>query len=144
MKSLVIYDSVHGNTKAIAQAIATELGETQVVSVSEFKAEHLKEVKLLVVGSPIIAWKPTEAMAAFLSRLKEKQLDGVKAATFDTRVAVFHGDAAGKIAAELARAGAQAVSEPMGFKVKGMEGPLKKGELEKAAAWARTLKGSAA
>ena len=26
MKSLVIYDSVHGNTKAIAQAIAKELG----------------------------------------------------------------------------------------------------------------------
>ena len=110
------------------------------MSVSEFKPEHLKEVKLLVVGSPIIAWKPTETMTDFLARLKEKQLDGVKAATFDTRVAVFHGDAAGKIAAELARAGAGIVSRSDGLQGQGQGRPAEKGELEKPS-WAVLPKG---
>ena len=142
MKSLVIYDSVHGNTKTIAETIAKELGsETRTISVLEFKPEYLKEVKLLVVGSPIIAWQPTMKMMDFLMAFKKKQLDGFKAAVFDTRVELFiHGDAAGKIAVELARAGAVIVTEPMGFKVKGKEGPLKKGEVERAAAWARSLR----
>ena len=142
MKSLVIYDSVHGNTKTIAETIAKELGsDTKTISVLQFKPEYLKEVRLLVVGSPIIAWQPTVKMMGFLAALTKNQLDGFKAAVFDTRVELFiHGDAAGKIALELTRAGAVIVSEPMGFKVKGKEGPLKKGEVEKAAAWARSLR----
>ena len=142
MKSLVIYDSVHGNTKTIAETIANELGsETVTISVLEFKPEYLKEVKLLVVGSPIIGWQPTMKMMDFLMALKKNQLDGFKAGVFDTRVELFiHGDAARKIAVELARAGAVIVTEPMGFKVKGKEGPLKKGEVERAAAWARSLR----
>ncbi len=141
MKFLVIYDSVYGNTKTIAETIAKELGgETVAVPVLEFKAEYLKEVKLLVVGSPIIAWQPSQKMMDFLMALKAGQLENIKAAVFDTRVELFiHGDAAGKIAVELARASAVIISEPMGFKVKGKEGPLKKGEVDRAAAWARSL-----
>ena len=142
MKSLVVYDSMYGNTKTIAEAVAKELdSDTRVVSVSDFKPEDLKEVKLLVVGSPILAWQPSTKTINFLARFKKNQLDGFKAAVFDTRVTLFiHGDAAGKIAVELARAGAVIVSDPMGFKVKGKEGPLLKGEVERAAAWARSLR----
>ena len=142
MKSLVLYDSMYGNTKIIAETVAKELGgDAVVMSVSEFKLDYLQEVKLLVVGSPVIAWQPTVKIMNFLSGFKKKQLDGFKAAVFDTRVEIFiHGDAAGKIAVELARAGAVVVTEPMGFKVKGREGPLKDGEVEKAAAWARSLR----
>jgi len=142
MKSLVLYDTMYGNTKIIAETVAKELGgDAVVMSVSEFKLDYLQEVKLLVVGSPVIAWQPTVKIMNFLSGFKKKQLDGFKAAVFDTRVEIFiHGDAAGKIAVELARAGAVVVTEPMGFKVKGREGPLKDGEVEKAAAWARSLR----
>ncbi len=142
MKSLVLYDSVYGNTKTIAETVAKELGgDTVVMSIQEFKPEYLQEVKLLVVGSPIIAWQPTMKMMDFLMTLKSRMLDNRKAAVFDTRVGLFiHGDAAGKIAVELARAGAVIISEPMGFKVKGKEGPLMKGEVERAAAWARSLR----
>ena len=142
MKSLVLYDTMYGNTKIIAETVAKELGgDAVVMTVSEFKPDYLQEVKLLVVGSPVIAWQPTVKIMNFLSGFKKKQLDGFKAAVFDTRVEIFiHGDAAGKIAVELARAGAVVVTEPMGFKVKGREGPLKDGEVEKAAAWARSLR----
>ena len=142
MKSLVVYDSVYGNTKTIAETVAKELdSEARVVSVSDFKNSNLKEVKLLVVGSPILGWRPSGKTSAFLSKLASGSLKGVKAAVFDTRMTLFfHGDAAGKIASELARAGAEAASKPMGFKVKGKEGPLLEGEVERAAAWARGLK----
>jgi flavodoxin len=142
MKSLVIYDSNLGNTKLIAETIAKELGDDAVVmSVSDFKTDYLQEVKFLVIGSPVIAWQPTTKINDFLATFKKKQLDGFKAAAFDTRVTLFiHGDAAGKIAVELARAGAVVVTEPMGFKVKGKNGPLLDGEVERAAAWGRSLR----
>ena len=142
MKSLVLFDTMYGNTKIIAETVAKELGgDAVVMPVSEFKLDYLQEVKLLVVGSPVIAWQPTVKIMNFLSGFRKKQLDGFKAAVFDTRITLFiHGDAAGKIAVELARAGAVIVTEPMGFKVKGTEGPLLKGEVERAAAWARSLR----
>ena len=65
----------------------------------------------------------------------------VKAAAFDTRVKLFiHGDAAGKISKALAGAGAQMVTEPQAFHVKGKEGPLFEGEIESARAWAEMIK----
>jgi hypothetical protein len=41
--------------------------------------------------------------------------------------------------ASLRAGGADIVSEPLPFYVKGSEGPLRSGEIEKAEAWARTL-----
>jgi flavodoxin len=141
MKALVIYDSNLGNTKLIAETIAGELGEnTRSVSVSDVKANDLVDVELLVVGSPIIGWKPTVHMQEFLAGLKPGQLKGIKATTFDTRVKLFiHGDAAKEMAGKLMELGAEIVTEPMPFYVKGKEGPLFDGEVDKAKAWAKKL-----
>jgi flavodoxin len=141
MKALVIYDSNLGNTKLIAEAIANELGEdARTVSVTNVKADDLAGVELLVVGSPIIGWKPTVRMQQFLTGLKPGQLNGIKATTFDTRVKLFiHGDAAKEMAQRLKELGAEIVTEPMPFYVRGKEGPLFDGEVEKAKAWAKKL-----
>lgn len=67
-------------------------------------------------------------------------LKGVKAAAFDTRVRMFvHGDAAKKMAHTLRDSGADIISEPMPFYVQGSEGPLRPGEIEKAARWGKSL-----
>ncbi len=141
MKFLVIYDSTHGNTKKIAETIAARLGKsTEVVTAADFKPADLQNVTHLVVGSPIIGWKPAERMAAFLAELKPGQLNGLQAAAFDTRVKLFiHGDAVGKIGAALQRAGARLFAEPCFFYVKGSEGPLFEGEIERATQWAEAL-----
>lgn len=137
MNSLVIYDSNYGNTKQVAQAVAKEL-RTRAIAVSE--KPKLENLDLIVVGSPINGWRPSAKMLEFLASLKENQLAGVKAATFDTRVKLFiHGDAAGKIAKALERAGAQIITNPQPFYVKGKEGDLYEGELEKASEWGRKL-----
>ncbi len=94
----------------------------------------------MVVGSPIIGWKPTVRMQQFLAGLRPGQLNGIKATTFDTRVKLFiHGDAAKEMAKRLQELGAELVAEPMPFYVQGKEGPLFEGEVEKAKAWGKTL-----
>jgi len=102
--------------------------------------ESLAAGDLLVVGSPINGWRPTPKITALLSALRNGHLNGVKAAAFDTRVRMFiHGDAAKKITHALKAGGADIIAEPMPFYVKGNEGPLRDGEIEKAEVWAQTL-----
>jgi flavodoxin len=97
-------------------------------------------VELLIVGSPIIGWKPTVRMQEFLAGLAPGQLKGIKVTTFDTRVKLFiHGDAAKEMAKRLRKLGAGIAAEPMPFYVKGKEGPLFEGEVEKAREWAKKL-----
>jgi flavodoxin len=141
MKALVIYDTNFGNTKTIAEAIAKGLGKNaKAAPASGFNMKELKGIDLLVAGSPIVGWKPTERMQEFLARLGKGQLKGIKAASFDTRVKLFiHGDAAKKISQKLVEAGAEIIAEPQAFYVKGKEGPLFDGEKETAADWAKTL-----
>jgi flavodoxin len=139
MKTLVIYDSAFGNTKKIAEAIAKTLdGEAKLVG--DFQKSDLKGIELLVVGSPINGWMPLPSVMAFLNSFGSDDLKALKATAFDTRVKLFiHGDAKEKIAKNLERAGADIVIKPEAFYVKGKDGPLFDGELERASTWAKTL-----
>lgn len=152
MKALVIFESVYGNTEKVARAIGAGLaaaGKVLVVPVAESRPEQLTGLDLLVVGSPTQAFGPIAGTKEFLKTLPAQALKGKKVAAFDTRVSVAEvnskvltvmvgafGYAAEKIAKELkARGGAEVVA-PAGFFVADKEGPLKDGELERAAAWA--------
>ena len=144
MKTLVIYDTNFGNTRKVAEAVAETLG-AKASSVADIRVEDLGEYGLIVVGSPILGWRPSEKTLAFLAGFGPGALKNVKAAAFDTRVKMFiHGDAAGKIAQALEKAGAEIVVEPRAFYVKGKEGPLFEGEVEKAREWAGLVKTKAA
>ncbi len=113
----------------------------------------MKGVGLLVVGSPTRKFRPSEAVTAWLKGLPQDGAKGMSVAAFDTRVdlkdiksPVFRfivgraGYAAPIIAKALAKAGGTAAAPPEGFLVAGSEGPLKQGELERAAAWVRAFK----
>jgi len=155
MKTLVVYDSVFGNTEQVAQAIGRALGtapEVVVVRVGNARPELLSGVELLVVGSPTRGFRPTPAITQWLKALPAASLNGVSVAAFDTRISVedtgnwflkfmagLFGYAAKPIASGLAKAGGSKVAEPEGFIVVDREGPLKEGEAERAAAWARGL-----
>lgn len=141
MKTLVIYDSFFGNTKLIAETIAKELGsDTRIMHVSDFKEEDLKGVNLLIVGSPILGWRPSEKASAFLMSFGKDQLKGIRVATFDTRMKILiHGDATKKMSEMLSNLGATVIVEPNWFVVTGKEGPLAEGELERAKEWASRI-----
>ena len=140
MKTLIIFDSNFGNTKKIAETIANGLS-AKVFSVSDFNEKDLRDVNLIIVGSPINGWRPTEKINKFLDGLSKDQLKDIKAVSFDTRVKLFiHGDAAKKISKKLKNAGAKIIIDPQSFYVKGKKGPLFEGELEKAKALTREIK----
>ena len=145
MKTLVIYDTNYGNTKKVAKAIASNFGKnTKTISLANLKKKNIKGIDVLIAGCPVIGWSPTEKMTHFLASLNNNELQGVKAAAFDTRMKLFFfTDAAKKISKELARAGAVIIAKSQAFYVKTAKGPLRKGEKEKVAVWALDIRNSA-
>jgi flavodoxin len=144
MKTLVVYDSLYGNTEKIAQAIGAALtGEVKVSRVGEVDPSGLSSFDLLIIGSPTHGGQSSPPMREFLDKVQPRGLEDVKVATFDTRhsskLTVIFGYAAGRIAGSLKKKGATLIVSPEGFLVTGTEGPLKEGELERAAAWAHQI-----
>jgi flavodoxin len=149
MKTLVVYDSVYGHTKTIAQTVGDAIpGEVEVLHAKEAKASELGAYDLLIVGAPTHGARPSPDAKAFLDEIQPFALKGVNVAAFDTRMTnkfiTLFGVAAPKIAKALKEQGGTLVGSPAGFFVTGGEGPLKEGEVERAAAWAKGLAGSEA
>lgn len=148
MRTLVVYDSVQGNTERIARAIGEVLpGEVQVLRVTQADARDLEAVDLLVIGSPTHGGGPTEAIQALLEKMGAPARVEARVATFDTRLAWrwirLFGFAAPRMADALEARGWTLVGEPGGFFVGSKKiGPLKPGEVDRAAAWAKELAAS--
>ncbi len=154
MKSVVLFESFFGNTEKIARAISSALGltEVDVVRVSDFDVNRLAGVELLIVGTPTRAFQASPDTKAFLRRIPSGALKGKKVAAFDTRaemtdkipgflkfmISIF-GYAAEPVAKKLIQKGGTQVLEPAGFFVLESEGPLKDGELERAAEWVKSI-----
>ena len=153
MKALVVYDSVFGNTEQVAYAIRDSLGsDVEALRVGDVKHEQLAGLEYLIVGSPTRAFNPTKVITNFLKKIPGDSLKGVKVAAFDTRLDTddvnssvlnvfvkFFGYAAKPIAGRLQKKGGTPVVPPEGFYVEDTEGPLKDGELERAATWTEQL-----
>ena len=163
MKALVVYESHWGNTAAVARAIAEGIGaETRVLSTGEANAASLEGTDLLVVGAPVIGFRLSTPEALENMRVKPGKgknppdlshppvrswLESLPAGTgaaaaFDTRVRGPFGSAAPAILEALAQAGYRPIAKPAGFTVKGSQGPLRDGELERAREWGKELAGA--
>jgi len=146
MKILIVYDSVYGNTEKIAKAVAGALslsGDVKVLRAGEASPSELESIDLLIVGSPTQGGRSTPAIKEFLGKIPANALNNVSVASFDTRMKIMlsrlFGYAAGRIADSLKGKGGNPAASPEGFIVGGREGPLKEGELERAAVWAKGI-----
>ena len=155
MKAVIVYDSVFGNTEKVAQSVGQALGasaEVSVLRVSEATPERLRGADLLIAGAPTRQFRASDGMRQWLDTLPAGALQGIKTAAFDTRMSVkdakvwiltilvkIFGYAAEPMAKKLQAKGGQPTGTPAGFLVKGTEGPLFDGALERAAAWAQGL-----
>jgi len=166
MDALVVYESMYGNTKQIAEAVAEGLASrlrVEVVEVGSAPAQVGAEVGLLVVGGPTHAFsmsrtstrqsaaeQATEPLISkgdgvreWLATLRTSSA-GLGSAAFDTRIAKprLPGSAARGIARRLRRLGVRAAAPAQSFYVTGTQGPLVEGELERARQWGETLAAS--
>ena len=161
MRALVVYESMFGNTRTIAEAIAEGLGEDALLAEVGRRPSIDADIDLVVVGGPTHAFGMTRASTRASAREQaadghvvsegigvREWLDGlpratapVDAAAFDTRVAPARvpGSAARRIARGLRRKGMHPVADPHTFWVSGTPGPLSEGERERARAWGCAL-----
>jgi len=152
LKALVVYDSMYGNTEKIARSIGSAItGDVKVLRISEVNPSELESIDLLIVGSPTQGFRPTKPVQTLIKNMAGETLKGITVVAFDTRFAEsdvgtglrllinMGGYAAPYIAKELKKKGVNLAVPPEGFFVKGKEGPLKEGELERAAAWAKGI-----
>jgi len=152
MKALVIYDSTTGNTRTIAEAIAGNIDgcEASVISVENADPAKLSEVKLLIIGSSSHDLKIPPAIKKFIESIPDNSLDGVNVAAFDTRIVKENikklllrllsetsDFAARPIAEALRKKGGTLVLLPEPFFLESDNGPLREGEVERAASWGR-------
>ena len=154
VKFLVAYDSDYGNTAKVAEAISVALkayGDSTAKQISKIKTNDLKNISLLVLGSPTQGGQATKPTQQFIDELTAETLSDLNLAVFDTRFEINEqvlplrllmktiGYAAPKMAKAVQKKGGQLISEPKGFIVTGREGPLKDTELASAKSWATTL-----
>ena len=87
MKGIVAYDSVNGNTKQVAEAIAEELKsggfEAVVLSVKEHAPGDITG-DVLFIGSPTRGGKMTKSTKEFLEGLNVEYWKGKAVIAFDT------------------------------------------------------------
>ncbi|WP_062464382.1 flavodoxin family protein [Demequina soli] len=170
---IVVYESLYGNTAAVAREIAAGLGEdARAMPTSEATPDVVAAARLVVAGAPVHALSlPTaksresarakpqghERMAADLGHVAMREWlaslpRGARlGAAFDTRVKgpLGHG-AATAIATTLAADGYTLLDEPHGFTVHmhtSASTPgalLAAGEREAARAWGERLRAAAA
>jgi hypothetical protein len=103
---------------------------------------ELAGVDLFIVGCPTQGWKPTPTIQSFLEAVSSEELRSLAVACFDTRFRLprwMTGSAAKVMARTLQEKGVSLLLQPESFFVKGTQGPLRDGELDRAAAWARML-----
>ncbi|MBN2508980.1 MAG: flavodoxin family protein [Spirochaetales bacterium] len=152
MKTLVVYDSVFGNTQKVAETVAQTLGpDAEAKRVMNTSLEDIQNAGLVIFGSPTRAFAPTTEMRGYLKNLSKGVLSGKTVGVFDTRMDVqkinikilsflagVFGYAADTMVKLIARKGAVNIVSNWFFVLES-EGPLAEGELERAAEWAGSL-----
>lgn len=149
LNALVIYQSLFGCTRQIAQRVAETLeaygavhGKVRLLSVEQAWPLDLEGVNLLIMGAPTHRQKAPQTIRSLVHALPEKALVGIATATFDTRYAATTwktGSAASWLDKALRQLGGDSIVPSASFFAVDREGPLKEGELERARSWAAQI-----
>ncbi|HSO29225.1 MAG TPA: hypothetical protein VLS28_04935 [Candidatus Sulfomarinibacteraceae bacterium] len=158
MKAVVVYESLWGNTRAVARAVAEGIGpEARAFSTAEATPERMADVDLIVAGAPLQAFSlPGDRIRAGIDPSKTQPAPDLSAPTlrswlerlprghgrsaaFETKIRWSPGSATKTIEQELTKAGYPPLVRAEHFVVGGTEGPLREGELERARGWGAGL-----
>jgi hypothetical protein len=157
-RALVVFESMFGNTEAVARAVADGIAPqlpVEVLPVDQAPPALPEEPVLVVVGGPTHAFgmsrrrtredagrRGARAVTGTATGLRDwlallpEAAEGSRGAAFDTRVHLpLPGSAATKAERRLRRVGVRVVTPAATFWVGGTPGPLLEGELARAAQW---------
>ena len=137
-KVIVVYESVFGNTKMVAESIIEGMGEVSGIetTLSKPKGADLNQITkydAILVGSPNHMGGATRGIRKFIDKLGEIYLEGKLAAVFDTYGGRDFEKAMKKMEKQIEGKvpGLELVAPGLSIKVKGLRGPIVEGELPK-------------
>ncbi|MFC7494504.1 MULTISPECIES: flavodoxin family protein [unclassified Nocardioides] len=166
MQALVVYESMFGNTRTLARAVADGLlaagAQVTVSPVDEVDPTTLTEYDVVVAGAPTHALSlprpstredaarqgaptpPETGLREWLGQLEPTVGARPRFAVFDTRIGTgvarhFTGSAARRTARTLRGLHRTLADDPMSFYVEATTGPLAAGEEIRARAWGGRL-----
>ena len=165
-RAVVVFESMFGNTRLIAETVALGVGVTMPVSVIDAASAPTTfgpQIALVVVGAPThalglprgstredavrklpeLARPRTDGVREWLDALRRAPADAhrpIVVGTYDTRVhtPVHLGSAGRGIARRMHRLGFN-VASTTSFYVGGTTGPVNEGELDRARSWGTEL-----
>ncbi len=152
MKSIVIYDTSHGNTKKIAESIAETLKESEIevdlFYVKKVKKIDAKDYNFIIIGSPTKFGTMSLTMKRFLGKIKIEEWANKLFVAFDTelpdnieKIETENKDwsAATKISRKLIDKNMKQILPVLKTVVLGNKGPLKDGEIERTKDYTKEL-----
>jgi flavorubredoxin len=138
-KAIVVYESVYGNTKRLAEAIRDgilQAGniECKIAKTGEIHTEELCDFDIILFGCPNHNQAPALNLMKFIDRASIVHLKGKTGGAFDTYTGGNKGVALTKLEAELKKKmpGIRMVTSGLSAKVEGRRGPLADAELTAA------------
>jgi hypothetical protein len=160
MKAVVVYESLWGNTAAIACAIAEGIGpQTQALTTDAASAATVAGADLVVAGAPVLGFSlasdgiresvarseadapspPNLSHPSLRSWLEALPHGHGRCAAFETRIWWSPRGATGDIESRLKGAGYEPIAKAQKFVVTDKYGPLREGELDRARRWGTEL-----
>ena len=137
-RTIIIYESKYGNTRLAAEAVAEGIKltsgiEPAVIELKEVNLEGLAEFDAILIGSPNHMGNATRGIRKFIDGLGKINLEGKRAAVFDTYIGGDFEKAVKKMEKRISEKapGLSLVAPGLSIRVDGMKGPITEGELPK-------------
>jgi flavodoxin len=139
-KALIVYDSLFGNTKTVAEHLAMGIEESGIevdcMHIDDIKINQMSDYDFLAIGGPTHMINVSKPMRAFLDRLSTIDLRGKFGFSFDTRVVsrmnsrrwfILENSAAKRIESRMRKLKMVIIRKRESAIVGGREGPLESG-----------------
>jgi len=137
-KVIIVYESLFGNTKMVAESIVEGMGEVPGIETTLSKPkgvdfDQITKYDAILVGSPNHIGGATRGIRKFIDKLGEIYLEGKVAAVFDTYGGRDFEKAMKKMEKQIEEKvpGLELVTPGLSIKVKGIRGPIVEEELPK-------------
>lgn len=153
MSTLIIFDSLFGNTALAARTLAAILpGEITLKKIDDVHAEDLYNNQRLALLTPTHGGRASVKIQNFIKSIPVPAWQGKLVTVLSTGIPASGqnlflrlvikvlGYAAAPTLASLVKKGAKMMAPPLNLMVAGRQGPLLAGELEKIKAWSGQFK----
>jgi flavorubredoxin len=143
---LVVYDTKHGNTKLVAEAIVEGLRKTEgidiiISDIEDIDINNIPKFDVVLIGSPNHMGGPVRGIIKLIDNLGKLDQSEKQGAVFDTYMGGDLNKAVSKMEKKIREkvSGLHLIASGLSIRVEGMKGPVAEGELLKSKAFGENI-----